>query len=87
MVAADRGHVVLARLAQVEPADPLVLETGVDQRAARLLDLVLKLEVPCDDRGHVYASCVESISSMRQASERLCSETHVNTHGRYCHCP
>jgi hypothetical protein len=52
VVAADRRHVVLARLAQIETADALLRETGVDQRAARLLDLILKLEVPCNDRGH-----------------------------------
>jgi hypothetical protein len=52
VVAADRGQVVLARLAQVETADARARETGVDQGAACLFDLILKLEMTCNDGGH-----------------------------------
>jgi hypothetical protein len=49
---ADGRHIVLTRLAQIEAADAIGLEAGLDQCAARAVNVVLKLETSCDDHRH-----------------------------------
>jgi hypothetical protein len=52
VIAADRRHVVLARLVDEEAADAVLIETGADKFAARPFDFVLSLKMTCNNCRH-----------------------------------
>jgi hypothetical protein len=53
MVAAQLVHIVLSRRVDVERTDTVGGEAGAQQSDARVGDVVLQLEVACNNRGHL----------------------------------